>query len=97
MSMLEALTSMIQLLIPQYLEEVFLTFSTGSWQRGHQFHIKIHLTTAAFLSLTDHLLLEGDYWGGNPFLHFKDELEKRKKKVIVHNSCESCSVRAVQA
>ena len=78
-SMLELLTSMIQSLIPQQLEEVFLTFSTGSWQRGYQFHLKTHLTTAAFLSLTDRLLLEGNYRGGNPFLHFKDELEKREK------------------
>jgi len=79
MSMLKVSTSMIQSLIPQQLEEVFLTFSTGSWQRGYQFHLKTHLTTAAFLSLTDRLLLEGNYRGGNPFLHFKDELEKREK------------------
>ena len=79
MSMLKVLTSMIQSLIPQQLEEVFLTFSTGSWQRGYQFHLKTHLTTAVFLSLTDCLLLEGDYRGGNSFLRFKDELEKREK------------------
>ena len=79
MSMLKVLTSMFQSLIPQYLEEVFLIFSTGSWQRGRQFHLKAHLTTAAFLSLTDRLLLEGGYRGGNPFLGFKDELEIREK------------------
>ena len=79
MSMLEALKGMIQSLIPQYLEEVFLTFSTGSWQRSRQFHIKIHLTTAAFLSLTDCLLSKGGHPKKDSFLCIKDELEKREK------------------
>ena len=74
-SMLEVLTSVFQSLIPQQLEEVFLTFSTGSWQRTELFHLKAHLTTAAFFSLTDRLLSkEGS------FLCIKDELEKREKK-----------------
>ena len=79
MSMLKALTSMLQSLIPQYLEEVFLTFSTGSWQRGKAFHLKAHLTTAAFLSLTDCLLSKGSYPKKDSFLCIKDELEKRQK------------------
>ena len=91
-SMLEVLTSMIQSLIPQQLEEVFLTFSTGSWQRTELFHLKAHLTTAAFFSLTDRLLSkEGS------FLCIKDELENVKRKIIVRDSCEKCSVGSMHA
>ena len=53
--MLEKLTNVCQTLIPEYLTDVLIEYSCGSWQRGQQFHLKAHLTTAAFLSLTDKL------------------------------------------
>lgn len=55
MKMLDRLTKVCQTLIPEHLTDVFLTYSRGSWQRSQQFHLKAHLTAAAFLSLTDKL------------------------------------------
>lgn len=72
------LTSECEMLIPDYLADVYLTYSMGSWQRSREFHLKVHLTTAAFLALTDRLCQQYSL-GSNPLHGFKKELEKREK------------------
>ena len=73
-----ALTKECKELIPSYLMDVYFTYSMGSWQRSCEFHMKVHLTAVAFLSLTDELC-HHDSLGSNPLHDFKKELEKREK------------------
>ena len=63
--MLKALTSTCEKLIPDSLTDVYFTYSMGKWQRSREFHLKAHLTTTAFLSLTDKLC-EQHSLGANP-------------------------------
>ena len=80
MTMLEKLTNVWQTLIPEHSKEVFVTYSSGSWQRSREFHLKAHLTAAAFLSLTDKLRDSANCRGPNTLRSpaIKSELEKRE-------------------
>ena len=80
-AMLQTLIGAIDKLIPQYRADVYITYSTGTWQRSREFHIKAHLTTEAFLSLVDQLCRLHSL-GRNPLVdrRSKEELQKRHQK-----------------
>jgi len=80
--MLETLTNVCQTLIPEHSTDVFVEYSCGSWQRSQEFHLKAHLTTTAFLCLTDKLRESANCGGSNPLRSpaVKNELEKRERR-----------------
>ena len=82
MRMLEELINVCQTLIPEHLTDVFITYSSGSWQRSKEFHLKAHLTTAAFLSLTDKLRDSASCRGPNAFRSpdIEGALKERERK-----------------
>ena len=55
LDILKALTRICEKLIPNHLTDVYFTYSMGSWRLSDEFFLKAHLTTTAFLSLTDRL------------------------------------------
>ncbi|MBA4719358.1 MAG: hypothetical protein HRO68_09800, partial [Nitrosopumilus sp.] len=71
--MLQTLIDICQKLVPGNLSDAYIVYSVGSWQRTDNFHVKVHLPTAVFLSLT------GTFCKGkNPFAEHEDELKKRE-------------------
>ena len=79
--MLQVLTTACQEIIPDYMSHVYITYSMGDWQRSREFHLKFHLSTAAFLALTDALCeRDGRPASRNTLQDHKGELEKRERK-----------------
>ena len=72
--MLETLTNVCQTLIPEHSTDVFVEYSCGS--------MKAHLTTTAFLCLTDKLRESENCGGPNPLRlpAVTSELEKRERR-----------------
>ena len=79
--MLQVLTTACQEIIPDYMSHVYINYSLGRWQRSREFHLKFHLSTAAFLALTDALCERaGRPASLNTLQDHKGELEKRECK-----------------
>ena len=74
--MLKTLTDTCQKLVPGHLCGAYIVYAVGSWKRSRNFHVKVHLPTAVFLSLT------GKFCQGipNPLAQFEDELKRREQK-----------------
>ena len=79
--MLQVMTTACQEIIPDYMSHIYITYSMGRWQRVEEFHLKFHLSTAAFLALTDALCVrEGQSPGSNKLHTDREELERRGRK-----------------
>ena len=79
--MLQVLTTACQEIIPDYMSHIYITYSMEDWQRSREFHLKFHLSTAAFLALTDALCeRDGRPASLNQLQNRKGELEKRERK-----------------
>ena len=74
--MLKTLTDTCRQLEPGDLSGAYIVYAVGSWKRSCKFHVKVHLPTAVFLSLT------GKFCQGipNPLARFEDELKRREQK-----------------
>ena len=79
--MLQVLTTACREIIPVYMSQIYITYSMGAWQRSRVFHLKFHLSTAAFLALTDALCERaGRPASRNTLQDHKGELEERERK-----------------
>lgn len=76
LEMLKTLTVVCQDLVPEHLSDAYMVYSVGDWQRSREFHVKVHLPTSVFLSLTDKLCKGAD----NPVAQFEDEMKIREVK-----------------
>ena len=73
--MLKTLTDTCRKLVPGHLSRAYIVYAFGSWQRSKEFHLKVHLPTAVFLSLTGKLCQPR-----NPLAQCEDELKRREEK-----------------
>ncbi|MBA4719393.1 MAG: hypothetical protein HRO68_09980 [Nitrosopumilus sp.] len=72
--MLKTLIDICQKLVPKNLSNAYIVYSVGSWQRTGNFHVKVHLPTDVFLSLT------GTFCKGkNPLAEFEGKLIDRER------------------
>ena len=72
---IETLLKLLENYIPQHIPDVYMTFSGSDWKRTSKFHVKVHLTTDAYLELTAKLCEQES----SPFAAESETLKQREE------------------